>query len=308
MTTTEINWDALHEETDPRFSGVKVRTASAKALRIKVANRNPQKPDVPFEPGLVVKDAEAGVSLVQSIDAVILLYSHTRSLFAGKKGLLCSSDDGHAPSLKHKEPLCKKATTAEIAAILKGFKGMEEARLTDLTGQLTEGGDHLLYCGIAKTDGTIIPMCPMARRDELGGTAKCKPAITLAGVERGTGRKFYLSVSGSSIRRDKESTAPLWQFLEFLGEKEIPVYNVSVTLTTKKTENGVYVLDVTNVQPLPEEERKLYKPMALRELEMQERRMCTATAPKAELVEKTLAEKTATMVAEVFDDDDIQFG
>ena len=304
MTTsdTEINWGEIAEESDPRFGGVKIKTASKKALRIKVSNRDPKNPDA-FQPGLIVKDGDTKTACL-NLHAVILLVSHNRSLFTKNKGLVCSSDDGHSPSLKHKEPQCKKCTAADVAKVLKTFRNMDEARLTDLTGQLTENSDKLAYCGIAKDDGTLIPICPMARKDELGNKGPCTPVMTLAGVDLSTGRKFYLQATGQSIRRDKESVSPLWRFLETLGEKGVPTYNVSIELAAVKADNGFYLLDVRHITPLSPEERKVYKVQAEKELESQTRRMCTAGKP---LEEKSKEEQAKDKIDEVYGDDDIQF-
>lgn len=306
--TQEINWDAFKEDSDPRFAGVKIQEkSSVSAPTVRVANRSPRNPEG-FKPGLIVKTGKGETTtkkVVDTLHAVILLYSHKRSLFSATKGLVCASDDGHYPSRRIKEPQCRKASAADVAKVLKGFKGMEEVRLKSLVGELTENTDTLHYCGLAKSDGTAIPICPMARRDELGGKPPCKPQITLSCYDLDTNSRFYLVADGASIRRDKEVTSSLWKYLEFLGKSGVPCYNVAVTLTAVKGDNGFYSLGVSDYTPLENEElRATMKNMAEKELEFQEKRMCVV---EGEMTEKTPEEKVNDSAAETFGDDDIQF-
>lgn len=182
---------------------------------------------------------------------------------------------------------------------------MDAARLKSLTGDLTETTDELHYCGLAKQDGTIIPLCPMARRDDLGNRPPCKPQIVLSGYNLANGERFYLTADGASIRRDKETVSSLWQYLEFLGKEGVPCYNVAVTLKSVKGANGFYSLEVSDYTPIADAGlRGQLKEMAERELAFQEKKMCVV---EGEMTEKTTEEKAADTVTEVFGDDDIQF-
>lgn len=260
----------------------------ARPAKYKIWNPNPSNPTAPPTPGVVMdvpklvgRDPqgkslfEYNKEIVQSVSCVILFASHGRKLATGKGAqhrIVCQSHDGHGPSVRIAEPLCRRTTSEDVANVLAQWKGYDKAKIEGVVGELTQGCGKLQFCGIKKNTGETIPLCPFARRDAITGqSAACKPHIHVSAYDIDNKREFEMTLTGSSIANNQKFISPFYEFFKFLrnqgpivdgkqaGE---PNFAYSVTLSAIK-DGAYYLLGISNYTPLDAETRSAMRERAI---------------------------------------------
>lgn len=224
----------------------------------KVINANPQKPGEAITPGIqmITKEGEnKKTETVPSLTAVILFQSAARVLGRGTGKdfkVVCSSNDGISPAVSIDNPLCRKATSQDVAKIISGWKGMDKAKVDAKLADVAPNG-VLNCCGIAAGDGSI-PLCPYARKDEATGQkGACKPKVYVRAFDIERNREFEMDLSGKSIESWAKFISPFWEFIYFLRTKKHPCFAYQVKLSVAP--NGAYwYLNVSNPTPLASKE------------------------------------------------------
>lgn len=250
---------------------------------VKVWNPNPQKLDVPKTPGLVIttKRKEGGKwtnekENVDTIKAVILFSSPGRKLEKGvgkDHQTICSShcvskSEGEQfakqiPSLRIKEPLCRKASAQDVAGIFSQWKNYDEAKVNAAVTEVTEGG-KLQVCGI-RMDGGFATLCPFAKKDPITGQkAACKPHIFVRAYDVERKREFTMELTGQSIDYSNRFVAPYHEFFKFIRSagpvengknKGLPSYAFVVTLSALQV-GQYYILNINKWVPIAKAENR----------------------------------------------------
>lgn len=251
---------------------------------VKVWNPNPQKLDAPKTPGLVIttkrKDGGKWTSEKENVDtikAVILFSSPGRKLEKGvgkDHQTICSSHcvsktegDQFAkqiPSLRIKEPLCRKATAQDVAGIFSQWKNYDDAKVNAAVSEVTEGG-KLQVCGI-RMDGGFATLCPFAKKDPITGQkAACKPHIYVKAYDIERKREFTMELTGQSIDYSSRFVAPYHEFFKFIRSagpvengknKGLPSYAFVVTLSALQV-GQYYILNINKWVPIVKAENRL---------------------------------------------------
>jgi hypothetical protein len=276
--------DAIGAEAfDPTFSGM-LEYNKAKRPReekehiyhsYKVWNPNPQKPDAEKTPGIVMRtttfkiggERESTTEVVQKVKAVILFASPGRKLTKGGGQAVCqahtvSDIDGNEfvhqiPSLRIKEPLCRKASAEDVAAILSQWRSYDKAKVDAAVTELTSGG-KLQACGI-QAKGGFISLCPYARKDPITGQrGLCKSHFYVVAYDIERKREFTMELTGQSIEASNRFIAPFHEFFKYLrtaGTNGLPCYVFSLDIASL-TVGNFNIVNISGWKPVAQAENR----------------------------------------------------
>ena len=271
----EVSAEGYDEAQTPFGSTGKTMKSFTKYPKVKVWNPDPSKPGAERTPGLVVstptmtgRTAEGkeiytwDKIIVPTVKAVLLYATPARRLATGQGAqhrTVCQSHDGHVPSLRIDKPLCQRATSEDVAAILSQWKGFDKAKLEERIQEVTLGSNKLSFCGLKKSNGDTIPLCPLARKDSITGQqGACRPHIYIKAYDLGNNREFEMELTGSSIRNDARYISPFHEFFKYIRSAGKPVdgrptglpyYIFEVDLTAQPN-NQYFVLGVSGAKIL----------------------------------------------------------
>lgn len=314
--------------------------------KYKVWNPNPQKPTTDKTPGIVCRaiattkkgdgtfEKSSTQTIAQTVRAVILFTSAGRQLARGKDKnfqIVCSSHDGATPSIRIDEPLCRKTTAKDVAAVISTWKGFDKAKVDAKVTEVTQGSDKLAICGM-KAAGGFISLCPFARKDPVTGTqGACKQHIFVRAYDIDAKREFTMELTGGSMAYGK-FIAPFHEFMRYLRTggplvdgkpKGLPSYAFTVELSAVENKQ-FFILNVKNWKPIAQaENREEMKKMALAAKEAYEKQALRLSKAAYDAAKKANAPKEAAPAAVVppslvaaapvkqeevsFEDDDIPF-
>lgn len=230
-----------------------------KLHRYKIWNPDPKRPDAAVTPGVIMahKDASGAktTEVVESVQAVILYASQSR-LLKGNATTdwrpICQSHDGHAPSTRVLQPLCRKATAADVAEVVGAWKNFDEAKVSGVVQEVAPGG-KLDFCGMQLKNGDVIPLCPYARVDPV--TQKlgpCRKFLYLHCYDIERGREFTVELGGKAIQHDKKCKASIHDFYKFLESKgNLPSYAFRIRFEALRDgETPYYMANFRGWQPI----------------------------------------------------------
>lgn len=256
----------------------------------KIWNPDPKKPDAPRTPGIIMSTQlttgyrpdgsaikEYKKDLTEKVNAVILFASPARKLKVQQgKTILCQSHDNHAPSLRIDQPLCRKSTTEDIVNIISQWKGLDQAKIMSKVQEVTEGG-KLVFCGLQKEDGEVIPLCPFSKKDPItGASAACKQNIFVRAYDIDRKREFTMELTGSSMQNNSKFISPFHEFFRYIrtagkDRTGLPCYVFNVTLESKVS-GAYYLLGVSSPSiEADKEQRHRNRGMAIEAKEAYER-------------------------------------
>ena len=315
-----------------RFSGDLAygKTRYPSVPRYKVWNADPRVENQVPSPGVVMKVTEGSgdnktstTETVESVRSVILFTSYGRKVVTGSGKnfrTLCSSHDGHTPSLKIDEPLCRKASASDLAKIFSQWKGYDQVKVDAQIREVTQGTGELQVCGLKSKNGTIA-LCPYSKKDPLTGTrGPCKEHIFIEAFDLDRERNYRMELTGKSIW-NSDFVAPFHEFFKFLKtggpQKDgkpipMPCYAFEVQLSALK-DGKFYLANFTNWKPLPAEERVKMRTFAENARDAYDKDAARISKEAYEKIQKEIrgnaprVEPTAQPTASKFDDDDIPF-
>jgi len=288
MATDQELFDEIAAEGfDPQFSGAlsysgNVGKAEREATyyQYKVWNPNPKKPEATPTPGIVMmttkikgQQREKTIEVVPKVKAVLLFASPGRKLTRAGGAAVCSAHttsriEGsifthQIPSVRIKDPLCRRASASDIATILSQWKGYDQAKIDAAVKELTEGG-KLQACGIQAKDG-FIPLCPYARKDPVTGKrGDCKAHFYVVAWDIERSREFTMELTGQTIENSNRFIAPFhefWKFIRTAGPKKdnastgLPCYAFSLDISSL-TIGDFNIVNIANWKPVAKAENR----------------------------------------------------
>ncbi len=230
--------------------------------KYKVWNANPQKPDAPRTPGIVMvsetgrgEDRVKEVEVVDSVRAVILFKSTGRELARGSGKAfrtVCSSFGGDAPSAGIDKPLCKKANAQDLAQIFSQWKGFDQAKVDAKIAEVTDETGHLKICGLKTKDGHI-NLCPFARKDpDTGQAGACKSHVYLLCYDLDRKREFTMQLGSKNTWSGEKYTSPILSFYKEVHKGDRDSYEYEVELLPELNGSN-FILGVKKLNEITEQ-------------------------------------------------------